>query len=226
MAAVLACRDGAVLSHLSAAVLWDLLPGSGFPAHVTVAGSAGRKRSGLVVHRSVTMTAAAVIVRDAIPATTPARTLADLRPLLPREGWSNVVRRARALGYDVGAVLPEPTRSELERIFLRLCCHRGIPNPEVNVRVGHFEVDLLWREEGLVVETDGYSHHRSRAAFEADRARDARLTVLGLEVLRFTYRQVTGDSARVAATVEAVRARRARSHRPGPAGGSVSGARS
>jgi very-short-patch-repair endonuclease len=39
------------------------------------------------------------------------------------------------------------------------------------VRVGGFEVDFLWRERRLIVETDGFRHHRTRRAFERDRAR-------------------------------------------------------
>jgi very-short-patch-repair endonuclease len=40
-----------------------------------------------------------------------------------------------------------------------------------------------------------------RSAFEEDRARDARLKVLGYEVLRFTWRQVEDDAATVVRTV-------------------------
>jgi very-short-patch-repair endonuclease len=71
----------------------------------------------------------------------------------------------------------------------------------VNVRVGGFLVDFLWDESRLIVEVDGYAFHRDRASFEADRARDARLTAQGYRVLRFTYSQVTQESAQVVATV-------------------------
>ena len=78
----------------------------------------------------------------------------------------------------------------------------------MNARVGPFLVDFLWRQQRLVVETDGFEHHRTRAAFEADRARDARLKLLGYEVLRFTWRQVVEEPERVAATVRALLDRR------------------
>ena len=61
----------------------------------------------------------------------------------------------------------------------------------MNGRLGPYEVDFLWREASVIVETDGFRHHGNRAAFESDRARDARLQSLGYRVLRFTYRQVT-----------------------------------
>jgi very-short-patch-repair endonuclease len=47
----------------------------------------------------------------------------------------------------------------------------------------------------------------ARAAFERDRARDARLTALGWRVMRFTERQVRSDPRSVAAVVIAGRRR-------------------
>jgi len=46
--------------------------------------------------------------------------------------------------------------------------------------------------------TDGRASHGTHAAFERDRARDARLTVAGYRVVRFTYRQVVAEPAGVA----------------------------
>ena len=71
----------------------------------------------------------------------------------------------------------------------------------MNERVGGFLVDFVWPERRLVVEVDGYAYHRGRASFESDRARDAKLAVQGYRVLRFTYRQVTGERAQVAQTI-------------------------
>jgi hypothetical protein len=67
------------------------------------------------------------------------------------------------------------------------------------VRIGPHEVDFLWRDRRLIVETDGFRHHSHRDAFERDRARDARLQSLGFRVLRFTYRQVLDRTPVVAA---------------------------
>lgn len=74
----------------------------------------------------------------------------------------------------------------------------------MNVRVGPFLVDFLWPESRLIVEVDGYEFHGGRASFEADWARDAGLAVQGYRVLWFTYRHVTGEPARVAATIRRV----------------------
>ena len=91
------------------------------------------------------------------------------------------------------------TRSELERIFLGLCRRYRLPTPEVNVEIGPYTADFLWRERRLVVETDGWGAHRGRQAFEDDHARDAYLRLQGFEVLRFTYEQVVRDPGTVAA---------------------------
>jgi very-short-patch-repair endonuclease len=93
------------------------------------------------------------------------------------------------------------TRSELERAFLRLCRRYRLPSPEMNVRLGRFTVDFLWRGERLIVETDGYAAHRGQQAFVDDRVRDNELTAMGFEVLRFTYLQVKNEAAEVARLV-------------------------
>ena len=65
-----------------------------------------------------------------------------------------------------------------------------------------WEVDLLWRSAGLVVEVDGYSAHSSPRAFERDRRKDAELTALGLTVQRFTAEVVRSDLAFVVAWID------------------------
>jgi very-short-patch-repair endonuclease len=55
-----------------------------------------------------------------------------------------------------------------------------------------------------VVEVDGWSYHRTRAAFERDRRRDGRLLVAGYRVLRITWRQLTRERERVIARLAAV----------------------
>ena len=68
----------------------------------------------------------------------------------------------------------------------------------MNARVGPFTVDFFWPARRLIVEVDGWDSHGTRAAFEADRERDTQLKLLGYEVVRFTWRQLTDDPAGVA----------------------------
>ncbi|MGH2990028.1 MAG: type IV toxin-antitoxin system AbiEi family antitoxin domain-containing protein [Solirubrobacterales bacterium] len=184
--AVFACGEGAVLSHQSAAALGRISPRSPPLVHVTVPTYGGRaRREGIRIHRSTTLTSADTARRRNIPVTAYARTLRDL-------------------GYG-----PEPTRSDLERLFLRLCRRHGIPKPEVNTRLGAHTVDFLWREAGLVVEVDGYRYHSDREAFESDRARDRDLKSR-IDVLRFADRELATDGRAVARSLRAHLGRRLR----------------
>jgi very-short-patch-repair endonuclease len=174
IAAVFACGPEAALSHDSAAHLWKFSPTSPPYAHVTVPDHGGRsKRTGIVLHRSATLTKNDVTCRHNIPATTPARTRQDM-------GWTN-----------------EPTQSHLERRFLKLLRAHDLPLPSVNQRIGPYTVDFLWRARRLVVELDGYAYHSDRTSFEADRRRDRELQARGYVVLRFTYREVMEEPERV-----------------------------
>jgi very-short-patch-repair endonuclease len=214
MAAVLACGPGAVLSHRSAAELWGIrrprrlsMAGRGNGAvDVSVPGTAGRnRREGILVHRSSTLIAADCTGRDRIPATTPARTLADLRGLLSTAQLASAVREAEFLGLSVDGYAPaDRARTDLEQLFVALCRRHRLPKPAVNAKLDRYEVDFLWPEHRLIVEADGWESHRTKSAFEEDRARDARLKVIGYEVVRFTWRQIRDDRAGVARTIRAL----------------------
>ena len=204
MAAVLAGGEGAVLSHRSAAELWGLLAHGDGPNHVTVPTKAGRRqRPGLRIHRTPYLTDDATTYRDRIAVTTPARTLRDL----PRVAAPAIVRRATRqaeyLGLDLGEIETDRTRSDLERSFLRLCRRHRLPAPEVNVPIGPYTVDFLWRRQRLVVETDGYAAHRGRQAFEDDRARALHVQGRGYRLRRFADTQLVGQPDAVVAALRA-----------------------
>jgi very-short-patch-repair endonuclease len=96
---------------------------------------------------------------------------------------------------------PAPTRSEAERRLLRLVRSAGLPRPLVNTRVASLEVDVLWRDQRLVVEVDGFRFRSSRASFERDRERDAVLAASGYTVLRVTWRQLVNEPEAVVARI-------------------------
>jgi very-short-patch-repair endonuclease len=201
MAAVLALGDGAAVSHRSAAALWQLLPAHDGAIEVTVPGDSGReKRNGIRVHRSSTLVAGVVVLRDGIAVTKAKRTLRDLHRSVAVDIYRAAVRRALDRKLITSGDLragDELTRSELERLFSALCRRHRLPKPEVNARVGSYEVDFLWRDRRVIVETDSWRHHADRSAFERDRARDVALQSLGFRVLRFTHRQLLQDRAAV-----------------------------
>jgi very-short-patch-repair endonuclease len=209
MAAVLACGEGAVLSHRSAAALWELLPARPGAVDVIVDTRSGRRpRRGIRIHRTTTLARASMTRRKGIPVTAPARTIADLRwtaePALARRA----LRQAAILGLPLNEVTERGgSRSELEDHFIALCRRHRLPSPEVNVRIGPFLVDFLWRDLRLIVEVDGYRYHRGRLAFEADRSRDVELKLAGYEVIRLTYRQVVNHRERTARRLAALLSR-------------------
>ena len=97
-----------------------------------------------------------------------------------------------------------PTAGELEELMLALVRATNLPDPEVNVWLDlgdgepPIKADFLWREAGLIVETDGFATHGSRMAFESDRRRDQRAIAAGFTPVRFTWRQLRYEPARVA----------------------------
>ncbi len=99
-----------------------------------------------------------------------------------------------------------PTRNDLEEAFLAIARAIGFPPDAVNVWIpfpdgGGAEADFLYRDQRLIVETDGRDSHAIRKAFHSDRRRDARLMLLGWRVVRFTWQQVMYEPDYVAATL-------------------------
>jgi very-short-patch-repair endonuclease len=201
MAAVLACGEGAVLSHTSAAVLWGMRDRRDGPIHVTVPTIGGRaRRQGLRIHRSA-LPHGQTTFRARIPVTRSDRTLSDLRRIAPAHEYRQALRRAEYLRLQTGTHQPDRTRSELETRMFAICRRHRLPLPEVNIPVGRFTPDFVWPEHRVVVEVDGWDGHSGPVAFEEDRARDVELRVLGWTVLRFTWRQVTQQGPAVAAAL-------------------------
>jgi very-short-patch-repair endonuclease len=92
--------------------------------------------------------------------------------------------------------------------MLALVRARGLPEPQTNVLIAGELVDFAWPEAKLIVEADGYFFHKSRAQFEADRRRDAKLQLLGYRILRITQRRLSQEPARVAEEIKALLASR------------------
>lgn len=126
------------------------------------------------------------------------------RETATRRELRRAIRQANVLGLPIDERdAADRTRSDLEDTFLRLCRHHRLPRPEVNVRIGPYLVDFLWREARLVVETDSYIYHRGKAAFQDDRGRAMELMRLGYRVLPLSERQVEAEPRRVAKALAA-----------------------
>lgn len=214
MAAVLCGGSGAVLSHSSAAALFQIGRERPGLIEISLPGVSHRSRSGLVLHRRPSLRCSDVGSYDDIPVTSPVQTLIDLTPRFDRSGLERAINEAdkfdlvhtpdlrKALEKRAG----EPgvrrlreildrrtfrlTREELERCFLALAREAGLPVPSTGQIVNGFEVDFYWPDLGFVVETDGLRYHRTPAEQARDRLRDQTHTAAGFVNLRFTHEQV------------------------------------
>jgi very-short-patch-repair endonuclease len=200
LAAVLAAGDGAVLSHSSAAALWQFIRPIPGPVHVTVGAAVRRKpRPGLRLHRSRTLTRRDVTRRHEIAVTTPARTIVDIRGEVEPYLFRRALRQAELGGHRVPQLsATRRTRSDLELLFLAFCDDHGLPRPLVNRRVHGRLVDFWWPEQRLVVETDSWEYHRGSVAFEDDHDRDLELRAHGIATRRYTGDQLEASPDAVA----------------------------
>ena len=231
LAAVLACGQAAVLSHVSAAVHWNLLQYE--PARPEVTAPASRKGApGIRLHRSHSLDAQDTTNHQGIPTTTVHRTLLDIAAHVPRHHLERALAQAERLQlYDHRALTetiaranghrgtrtlstaiqndPQFTRGDLEALMNKLARDHGLPQPNSNYALDvpdhpGLEADFYFPVYRLVIETDGWDTHRTRHAFESDRAKDAALTAAGYTVVRFTYRQLSDDPDTVADRIKAI----------------------
>lgn len=205
LAAVLAVGGDAVLSHTSAVALWQFLRPIPGVIHLTVSGDGGRKRRvGICVHRSRTLTKRDVTRRHGIAVTTPARTIEDIRGEVEPYLFRRALRQAELAGHRVPHLSAvKRTRSDLELLFLSLCDEHGLPRPLVNRRVHGHRADFYWPEQRVVVETDSWEYHRGSVAFEDDHERDLKLRLHGITTRRYTGDQLEMESGAVAADLGA-----------------------
>ena len=199
LAAVLACGDAAWLSGADAAALLEIRADRRRPwVEVTIRGPNRRRRPGILVHRTTTLTDRDVTVVDSIPVTGVVRTLIDIAPRLTLRQLERAVNDADGLGLidpdslrreleraprTHGAALLRRlldrrtfsrTRSGLERDFLKIALRAGLPKPLTLQVVNGYEVDFYWPQLGLVVETAAgcttARRSRSRATVSATRS--------------------------------------------------------
>ena len=96
----------------------------------------------------------------------------------------------RLPGYD-------PGDSDLETRVLRVLVAAGFPPPvqQHRIRAGGrtFRIDLAYPDRKLGIELDGWEFHRTRTAFDEDRARANLLLARGWSIVRFTSRSTDDE---------------------------------
>lgn len=210
LAAVLTCGPEALLSHVSAAWLWDLTKTSPLPASVSTP-LHRRSRPPIRIHEARSLAAADRALRDGIPVTSLSRTLLDLAASVRFDWLEKMVEQSEERGlFDLRAVedllertvghhghkrlrraisLYQPssfTRSGLEKRWLELVLAAGLPQPRTNYVEHGFELDCYWPEYRFAVELDVFETHGTRAAFERDRKRQEDLLLAGITMTRVT----------------------------------------
>jgi very-short-patch-repair endonuclease len=207
IAALLAVGDGAVLSHRSAAWGHGLMPAP--EIHDVMTSSRFRRElDGVHVHRVRSLPPSHVTSRDGLPLTTTARTLLDLahrsdhatlqravneadyRRQITADALHTVIAETR--GHRGAANLRHamrdqaPAKSHLEDRFYAMLRAAELPLPDVNALVDGIEVDFVWRDRRLIVETDGWAAHGTTLRTRRDARRDRRLAARGWNTLRVT----------------------------------------
>ena len=238
-AAALAAGTGTCVSHVTAAVLWDLKAPRDPEAHVIVDPERRLRIAGLRPHR-LELPECDMSAMQGIPCTTLLRTLLDCLLWLPEEA-------GRAMAVDAlrrGLVSIDQLRSGLRRTGQRHGLSRAWSvvadvaagaHSEAEVRVHHvfrragvvgwtantpvFDVDgmigivdVLFAEQRVIVEIDGRAYHSDDGAFQRDRTRQNRLIGAGYRVLRFTWDDVVARPEKVVAQVRRELAARPSGH--------------
>jgi very-short-patch-repair endonuclease len=228
LAAVLGGGPGAVLSHESAAELWELQLGEG--RRIDVTAPMRGDRPGIRFHRGV-LEAGEITTRKGIPVTTPERTIVDVASRLDADRLERVIRKAEYEHLTTAASLTSClsahegrrgmktlrkaladaddakgiTRSTLERRFLLFLRKHRLPMPQLNksMKLGGqwIEADCLWPEQRVIIELDSRGAHENRYAFESDRARDLKLQAAGWRTARVTWRRLHDHEDALAADV-------------------------
>lgn len=157
---------------------------------VDLAGIAGAKALADAVEEAAVLGALDVSAIDEILAESRRRGSRRLNLIL--EEWRRYTPRMRL-------------RSRMEARMLPLLTHHMLPIPETNEKLRitgkTFEVDFLWREQRVVVETDGSSFHDHPRAQRRDAERNRLLARAGYRVPRIGWEQLRDEPERAIAEI-------------------------
>jgi very-short-patch-repair endonuclease len=227
MGAVLACGSKALLSHGCAAALWNIGPAPRNGAiDITVPEGRSRGRAGVKVHRRCDLGPEHRREVVGIPVTDPISTLVDLASCRPDWQVEQAINNADrldlvdlvALRFAVDSLPPRPgmtcmrrllgldalTDTGLERKFMDIVRAAKLPRPDTQAWVSGYRVDFYWPDLGLVVEADGWRHHRTAGEQSNDRRRDQAHLASGLTALRFGEDQIRYKPTEVRRALAAV----------------------
>jgi very-short-patch-repair endonuclease len=229
-AVFLTAPPGAVLSHKTAAALWNLdiplqKPGDMRVDLIVPTSSRAESRADRRVHR-VGLDKDEVTRRQSLPVTVPSRTWRDLAAVLQPPALLAVADQLLADGCTRQALQEQLDRrptgrgsarartvlsvadpragSPMESVLRWLLHVAGAPAPDlqhaIRTPVAVFHADLAWPDRKVLVEFDG-DVHRDRRVFVEDLRRQNALVAAGWTVLRFTSADVLGRPDEVIAAI-------------------------
>lgn len=221
-AAVWAYGPRATASGLAAAWWHDITKYPPETVEVTVpAVSNPRRRYGIRTRRR-DLDPADCVTRQGLRVTAPALTVVEAaarpgggmrivdgalqRHLLElHELWSahlrNKGRRGAPAARRLLRAADSGAHSEAERILVGLLRQARITGWRANRRVGRWEVDVLFADPKVAIEADGWAFHTDHEVFQRDRLKQNELALLGYQVLRFTWLDLTEYPERVIAEI-------------------------
>lgn len=221
------------MTHRSSLAMWGLIPHAvAGPVSVTLPPGRSSARREITIHRA-RLEPVDVRRRAGLVVSSPPRAILEVASGLNARELEHLIADAQYRGLVTEGKLrdqltrnprrrgtgelrrilelpgaPSRTRSSGEDALLGLLRRQNLEGFEVNARIHGYEVDFLWRAEGLAVELDGWDGHKSRQAFERDRLKAATLEAQGVSVMPVTGRQLARHPTQVLTRIEAAVARR------------------
>lgn len=216
-AAVWGYGEHAVASGLAAAWWHGLTRFAPDIVEVTVPrDSNGRRHDGSVVRRR-DLAPTDIVERNGLNVTAPALTIVEAavrsgggaklmdsalqRNAELRDLWRAHLRNKGRYGSPAARRLLQAAgdgaRSEAERLFLKLLRDARITGWQANYRLGRYTVDAAFVATKIAIEVDGWAFHSAPADFQVDRERQNYIALMGWQVLRFTWLDLTQYPQRV-----------------------------
>ena len=84
---------------------------------------------------------------------------------------------------------------------MKLLRDAGITGWKANYPVGRYKVDVGFPSPKVAIEVDGFAFHSGPVEFQIDRERQNIIALLGWQVLRFTWLDLTEYPQRVLAVI-------------------------
>lgn len=215
LAGVMAAGAGAIVSHRTAAVLWELDAIFGRMIEVTVPFNDQPEPEGVILHR--TRRANPVTTLDGIPVSPPEKNLLDIAPFVPErtllkagrsavhKELTNVEAMDKAVGMYGGrgvsgtrkyrrvirAVADDQSGSVSEIDLKHIVMEAPVPRPIQQLQVKlpdgtNAYPDFAWPDRIRIVEADGFEAHGTPEQLQHDLWRQNQLMDLGWEIRRFT----------------------------------------